>query len=325
MILYKIIDSKIDRFNLYKRNNFKYLLNYGSEYCRWEELRKICAYLFAEINSLFLHRVYLNYVEIPITTQCTLKCKECTNLIQYYEKPYQINYKDIVKDISKLCEVTYGIGMLRILGGEPFLHKDLDKIINYISMEPKIKNIQIVTNGTIIPADKVLKAMRNKKVSVDISNYGDNSYKITELIQSLKKNRIKYFVSKNLYWTCSSDFSYKRRNKKQLEDVMRRCHLDCINILNGKLHLCPRSSHGNDLKIFNAKERDFYNIREKVGLNERKKNLRNVLNRKYITACNYCDVFMWQDLPECVPGEQITKKEALQIFNYRIKNKGQGR
>ncbi len=36
---------------------------------------------------------YYEYLEIPITTKCTLKCEKCANLIPYYKNPkdYDIN------------------------------------------------------------------------------------------------------------------------------------------------------------------------------------------------------------------------------------------
>jgi len=316
MLCGRFLDKKIKGYDLYKRNIYKFLDNYRYYYME-EKTRKILTYIQTEMDSV-LNKVYLNYLEIPITTQCTLRCKECSNLIQYYEKPYQIKYTDIVKDIKRLCRLTEGIGTLRILGGEPLLHKDLYKIIYYLSRESKIENIQIVTNGTLIPSYKVLKAMRNNKVSVDISNYKNNSYNIDSLIKVLEKNCIKYFVAHELYWTCQSDFRYRNRSKDQLEKVKHSCYLDCISMLNGELHLCPRSSHGNDLSIFKVDEQEFFNVRKKGRVIDRRKELIRILKQKLITACNYCDVFKWEELEQCTPGEQITRKAALEIFYCRI-------
>ena len=40
-----------------------------------------------------LRKLYLDYTEIVITTKCSLKCKNCANLISSYKKPYDVDEK----------------------------------------------------------------------------------------------------------------------------------------------------------------------------------------------------------------------------------------
>lgn len=50
-------------------------------------------------------KVYLRSIDVVITEKCSLKCKDCSNLMQYYEKPEDISYEKIVLDFDKLTKI----------------------------------------------------------------------------------------------------------------------------------------------------------------------------------------------------------------------------
>lgn len=276
------------------------------------------------INKHFLHNIYLNYIEMPITTKCSLRCRECANLIQYYDNGEFLDYKRLINDTHKLCQVAKGINTLRILGGEPLLHPYLKEIIEGILKNKNIENIQIVTNGTMLFKDDMLRSLRNKRVSVAISNYGKLSRNYNSLIEQLSDNGIKFWNRKTMEWTPQGDCSYRNKSQKELERILKECRSDCISILDGNIHLCPRSSHGHDLKIFNADANDYVDLRKHKSRRLLKKDLFKLLNRKSIAACNYCDYYMRDKLKACVAGEQIGREEALEKYQTMLhKNQGQ--
>lgn len=302
--------------NLYERN----LLVCVQSHSSGRGQIKILSKLFHQINRHFkyymnkfiIHNVYLKYIEIPITTKCTLKCKECCNLIQFYQNPYQISSRDIINDVKNLSNVSKKILRLRLLGGEPLLHTELPNIVEQILQYKNIENIEIVTNGTLILSKEMIDVLvKSDRVSIDISNYEEKSIKRKELIAQLEENNIRYSTQKKrIFWTAQADCSYKGRNKSQLIDVLSKCNMDCISMLNGEIHLCPRSSHGVDLGIIPNDKTDYYNIRQMKSIKEAKKNIYRLLNTKSILACNYCDVYRWRELPEVIAAEQISKKDA---------------
>jgi molybdenum cofactor biosynthesis enzyme MoaA len=66
--------------------------------------------------------------------------------------------------------------LVRILGGEPLLNKEIDKIIEHTLEQAKIKQVYLVTNATVVLSDSVIKALKKypRKSTVDISNYSAN-------------------------------------------------------------------------------------------------------------------------------------------------------
>lgn len=272
------------------------------------------------VNKLVFHNIYLKYIEIPITTKCTLNCKECANLIQFYQNPYHLKETDIINDIRILAEISKEILQLRLLGGEPLLHPNLGNIVKQILQFKNIKNIQIVTNGTLLFNDQLIQIMSNNdRISVDISNYKEKSVKYKELIQQLQVNNIKYYTSKDgMVWSSQAACFYRKRNKKKMEEVFTGCTMDCVSLLNGQVHLCPRSSHGMDLKIVPENRVDYCDLRQNKTKMQYRKELYKLLNTKYILACNYCDIYKWKELPEVEPAEQISKNDAkLLLEKYK--------
>lgn len=91
-----------------------------------------------------MHKIYLNYVELPITTKCSLRCKNCANLIQYYEYGEFLDGKSLINDVYRLCQITEKIEMFRILGGEPLLHPQLKEILEGIKKNDNIKKFKLL-------------------------------------------------------------------------------------------------------------------------------------------------------------------------------------
>lgn len=306
-----MINRIIDSYNLYERNIYKCFIKERNI----PFIGQIGAIVWTKINKLVLHKVYFNYIEVPITTKCSLRCKECANLIQYYQHGENLDYKKIINDIYRLSQVTEKIEMLRILGGEPLLHPNLKEIIAEILKIQNIENIQIVTNGTIIFNADIIHILRNKRVSVDISNYKGVSRNYNKLIEQLRKNKIRFITQEVFEWTEQGSFVSQELSQKELESVLNLCRIDCISLFNGNIHLCPRSSHGNDLNIFKSNKLDYVNIRKAKTKKQVKQELFALLNRKSIVACNFCKAYMQDELKPCVAGEQIGKLEAIARYN----------
>ena len=72
---------------------------------------------------------YYEYLEIPITTRCTLKCIGCSNLIPCYKNKNSINDYKLLRSIDKFLEIINNIVYIRILGGEPLLSKNIIQVL----------------------------------------------------------------------------------------------------------------------------------------------------------------------------------------------------
>lgn len=236
----------------------------------------------------------VKYTEIALTTACTLNCKGCSALMGEYKKPCHTDLEKNIKSIERMLNCVDSIGHFRLLGGEPLCYPNLYEMLLFLSKQNKIKHATIVTNGTLLIKDKrILEILKDKKFDVYISNYGKVSYKKEDLIKQLKSNNIKYILSKedNL-WRDYGNLECRNRKPKELKKQFLNCEIMCNSIFNGKLHHCPRSTHGMNLKKIPEPKKDYVDLLdEKVSQKQLRKELYKFFYKyvPYVEACNYCN------------------------------------
>jgi hypothetical protein len=125
----------------------------------------------------------LKYVDITITEACSLKCESCSNLMQYYVRPKNSDTELLFKSIDRLMEITNSLYEFRVLGGEPFVNKQIGKIINKLLTYKSIKEIVIYTNATVIPKGENFECLKNDKIFIEITDYKHLSKRRDELIE----------------------------------------------------------------------------------------------------------------------------------------------
>ena len=260
---------------------------------------------------LFKKNLNIKYIEIVLTTKCTLNCKGCSALMNYYDKHVDIPLVNIINSLNNLLKACDTIIHLRLLGGEPLCYKNLYEVLEFINDQDKIKKITIVTNGTLlIKDDRVIKLLKKERFNIYISNYGKISRMKEELINQLNDNKIKYSLCDEDYmWRDYGDMKCRNRNKKELKKQFYNCYIMCTSIFNGQLHHCPRSSHGTNLKLVPLKESDYINLLDNnISLKQLRKKLYNFFYNyiPYIEACNYCNSAT-KELKYMKPATQIKK------------------
>lgn len=256
---------------------------------------------------LFLGKVYLPRIEVVLTTYCSLKCKDCSNLMQYYDKPYHINADSIIQVLQNLLNSIDSLTQLVLLGGEPLIYPDFVKILEFANENSKIKSVCIKTNGVFKLSDEMIKALKCKKVHLDMSDYGVRSEMVSDNCQVLKKEKIAFFCQDRKPWFNMGDMTKRNRTKAQLGAQYKKCNYKCRCILNGKLYICPRASHGSDLKFF--KENIYVDLLNTTANSEelKEKILLLYYYDKPIQACDWCDA--GTDMCRPIPcGEQMTEK-----------------
>ena len=87
-----------------------------------------------KIQHKYLGLVNIPYTNFLITTKCTFRCKHCSDLIQYFNSKnhFHITYEQFKKDVDALLLGVNNIKGFCIIGGEPFLHKDIVKMAQYV-------------------------------------------------------------------------------------------------------------------------------------------------------------------------------------------------
>lgn len=71
----------------------------------------------------------MSVIQIDVTNACRLRCSNCTRFCGHHQKSFFIDYDFFTKAVDSLEGFR---GMVGIMGGEPTLHPDFEKIVRYI-------------------------------------------------------------------------------------------------------------------------------------------------------------------------------------------------
>lgn len=236
---------------------------------------------------------YLNFprIQFVVTSACSLRCRDCISLMQYYEKPANSDIEFYKAGFDRLIDCVSNIFDLRILGGEPFVNRDMYKIIEWYHGSDKIKIISVFTNGTIIPDENCMSQLKREKVRVHISDYGFNRDKIMKLKTAFEKNNVRYYVQPYDFWQDSGNLLKRNYTEEKKKYLFERCYeRECFSYFNGRLYHCPRAAHGINIGAMPDIKGEYVDLMDNsITDNEILEQLKYQRNRSYIDACDYCD------------------------------------
>ncbi|MDR1141194.1 MAG: radical SAM protein, partial [Planctomycetaceae bacterium] len=149
-------------------------------------------------------RLRIEHLEVDIVKGCNLKCKFCCHV-----SPLRKGYIPL-EQLSEWFE-TWSKKVIPdrfvILGGEPLLHPEVEKVILAAGKYWKDSQIQIVTNGMLLPkkSQAVFDALHSVNAQIHVSkHFNDPEYnlKFQESLNCLVKAGLAFHVrSAYKQWT----------------------------------------------------------------------------------------------------------------------------
>jgi hypothetical protein len=261
---------------------------------------------------------------IIITGQaCTLKCRKCANFSPYLSKKYSFyNYTDIIKDLETITKKIRIRKKIQIQGGEFFIHPNAFEIIQYVKNNSSIPKIQIATNGTVVPSEKLLKEIHGSGIEIRISNYPpppvDHPFfplfaNVKKVKEKLDEFNIPYyvynFVGKKGYWYDPGDPGMQKLNYDSMLEYFNKCQKrGCTTLENGFVSICSRSVMSHIVQGFAITKDDIIDIRNSFSAKALIKFV-NKHREKPISACYYCR----GDYGEIPAAEQMTADEIRNL------------
>lgn len=240
----------------------------------------------------------IRFLVLWVGTKCTLRCKNCCNLIPYVRP---LSY-DARKIINNLAYVTKDIVVetLQIQGGEPFTHPQIDEIILSCIQNPNIKRIEIASNETIFPNDKTLKIIKEykDKILLRFSKYKCVESRQNDVDTYLQRAGVKAthydFMFGNGLWFDSGDINQNyNRNKAEVKEIYRKCsNRSCWVLANDYMAICGKIINLLELKGGELDENNILNISALMENNLPFIDSLQEFDRKYIEEiphlCGYC-------------------------------------
>lgn len=144
---------------------------------------------------------YLPFLEFNIVDQCNLNCKGCSQYSGLVKSTKFHDVNSLHMDLLQLKKFIQEIGAIKILGGEPLLHPDLEKIIEKTREVYPKSQISVWTNGLLIKKmnRSFWENVRDNNILIRISHYPELIGKENEIIKVLEENNVMYFLSPLVY------------------------------------------------------------------------------------------------------------------------------
>ena len=145
------------------------------------------------------HRVHIASLEMNVSYGCNLRCEYCTHLGRFMKGIVPLD--DLLfwyqSWNSKIRPKT-----IRIIGGEPLLHPQLEFILYETRNHWKDSRIELISNGLLFPKAETSVFAALKKIGVDVTisrHYDDTHYNSTleTGLETLKKHGIKPRITKS--------------------------------------------------------------------------------------------------------------------------------
>jgi organic radical activating enzyme len=233
-------------------------------------------------------KTFLRSIDVMITTKCSMNCKNCANLMQYYVDAKNTDDK-IIEAVELLSKNVDYIGEFRVIGGEPLMNKNWANIINNIIAKNSDRRVLVYTNGTVCPKDEDLKTFKDKNVNFYITDYGKLSKNVNLMEESLKKHGIGYMRKPADNWVDCSNVKQHKRSASSLKQVFKECCAKKFyTLLNGKLYTCPFIANAANLKAIPDNKADYVDLFSNS--DDLKKKIRRLINMEnFFPACDFCD------------------------------------
>ena len=234
----------------------------------------------------YKNKITIPFLDIRITDACTLKCKHCTEW-----NPYLLSNR-VLKKLTESVDYIFGISLI---GGEPLVNADIDKILEYCINDNKIGYILITTNGTLMPNRSTLEKLKSKKVKTILSRYDQRKKdNYLELLDFLIENNCNYFV-----YDCSQrfiDLGMPRGIQKESAAITYDKYIDCwlrhcAHFAEGKIYRCPRTYAGVKMKLFKEEDvqDEIIDIYEFHSKREWKTIFKQFYSLPYLNSCTACN------------------------------------
>jgi len=187
----------------------------------------------------YLENKFLTYLEFHIADTCNLNCRGCSHYASLARKEHYPNIKFFANDLQMLHLRIEDILIIRILGGEPLLNRDIEEYIKVTRKFYPQSELWIVTNGLLLMKmpDSFYETLLEERCKIGISFYPALTDKIQEICVFLKNRNISCYVSPMIKEFILSRTINPRDDK--VEDIFLNCaSATCNNLYEGKIAAC---------------------------------------------------------------------------------------
>ena len=211
--------------------------------------------------------VYASFISMQVSSVCNLKCKGCVAFTPENSMPCHFELKKNVENADSIFSNIDRVNLLDVCGGEPFLNENFGKIIHYIGQNyrNKINILRTVTNGTIVPDEKLCRILKDNNVTVVLDDYRENveraKYTFLKVKEQLERFSIPVVVRKAERWI---DLGIDQNKIYEDKKVLIKIHSECSNPIRSvhdkKLYCCDYADFARASGKYKAYSTDYLDL-----------------------------------------------------------------
>jgi organic radical activating enzyme len=232
--------------------------------------------------------------ETHIVEHCNLNCSSCCHFSPLAREEY-LAPSSFEKDCKRISELTSKLRYLRILGGEPLLHPQINEFFDIARKYFPDTLIELTTNGILLPKmpDIFWENCIKNDVEVNATDYPINIH--FEKVAHWKEKGAKLNYKPSVINSTNS-FHFSPIDVKGEQDMnynFRKCEYPnnfCITLRGGRLYTCCIAAHA---WIFNEYFNEHLDIGEENSIDIYKvKDINEILNFlcNPIPFCKHCNI-----------------------------------
>lgn len=229
----------------------------------------------------------INSIDVMLTERCSLRCRDCANLMQFYTNPQHENFEQQIKALDAIMDAVDFVDELRVLGGEPLVSPDFHRYVKHMLTYDKVGSIVVYSNATIVPRGEALECLKDPRIFLHISDYGPVSRELAKIKTVLNEHKISFEAISYSEWLDCASFTDQKRTKEELEEVFAECCArDVYTLKGGKLYGCPYIANGAALQAIPST--DCQSVSTDHKLEVLRQELRQFQQLSYFDGCKYC-------------------------------------
>ncbi|MDR2888318.1 MAG: radical SAM protein [Lachnospiraceae bacterium] len=261
-------------------------------------------------------QVYMTSISFLPSTICNLKCRHCLNFNPFAKQFYVREWEDLVRDVDLFFESVDRLMIFHLSGGEPLLYQHTADLLGYIYEHygDRIDRLRTVTNGTVVPEDKVLEKLCRYPIEVTVDDYLETvpqySDQFKRLIEKLEQYKIRYVINKAESWIdlAPEKTDYSQESDEWLERHASECEQTWQELRDGKLYSCNYAAYAVVARVLDGQDHEeTYDLKQCSPSNKKELiEFRLGYNDKGFTEfCKRCRGFNQKDAQMVIPALQV--------------------
>jgi len=270
-----------------------------------------------------LNMVCLYNMSIRVSTICNLNCNGCSAFMPHTKKHVIYELDSLYESIDLFFEKVDLVCSFALGGSEPLLYPNLAELIEYVGERygDKIVSYELMSNGTIIPNDKLCAMFDKYKMRIVLSDYGKTvplaKKNVDKTVAKLRSFDNIYTDRRSMerwYNFTPNLFNENEHTEEWLRQNYTDCGMCCRYLVNKTITSCAFSHFAEEAGLIKYCKDDYLDL-SKINSSNKAELVEFACRfntRGYVELCKHC-VGLRNNRNYIEPAIQILRNKKFDV------------